>query len=266
MSELPLEVLFERSDLPRFDLPEEISSAYGGSLGFDTPCVIANFVTSKDGVVALAADTESGALVSGGSDADHFVMGLLRACADVVMVGAGTFRKAGKDGFDAASIYPSMASSFEGVRKRLTFAPRPRFVVVTASGAIEPAPVLDGGLVLTTGRGAPALRARVSASTQVVALSPDRLRMVDVVAFLRSEGARIVLSEGGPSLFAELVGARAIDELFVTTSPRLFGRFAGDGRKSLADGLDLGGVPMDLLSLRRTGSYLFTRYALPRKS
>jgi hypothetical protein len=49
----PLELLFEHSDLPRFELPSELIASYGGTLGFESPCVYANFVASLDGVVAL---------------------------------------------------------------------------------------------------------------------------------------------------------------------------------------------------------------------
>ena len=50
------------------------------------------------------------------------------------------------------------------------------------------------------------------------------------------------------------------DEIFLTLSPRLFGRWHGDARKALAEGRDLGGMPLELLSLRRHGSHLFLRY------
>src|SRR6266436_3918780 len=46
-----------------------------------------------------------------------------------------------------------------------------------------------------------------------------------------------VLTEGGPSLFSELVRQQLLDQLFITSAPALFGRYAGDERKSLADGL-----------------------------
>ncbi len=60
-----------------------------------------------------------------------------------------------------------------------------------------------------------------------------------------------MLSEGGPSLVADLIHEGVLDELFLTTSPALYGRFPNDGRKSLTNGLDLAGVPLELLSLRR---------------
>ncbi|HVW30285.1 MAG TPA: dihydrofolate reductase family protein [Polyangiaceae bacterium] len=258
----PLETLFERTDLPRFDLPPSLQQAYGGAIGFRKPCVFANFVTSVDGVVALPEPTESGHIISKSSRADRFVMGLLRACADTVMVGAGTFRKTRGARFRADAIYPDGAAAFAELRARLGLAPAPRFVVVTRSGNIDTGePALDGALVVTSRAGEAALRGRVSPNTEVVALGADTLLLADVVALLRKRGAESLLTEGGPSFFAEAASARLVDELFVTTSPALFGRFTNDRRKSLADGMDLGGLPMELVSAKRHGSYLFLRYA-----
>ena len=57
------------------------------------PCVIGNFVTTLDGVVSLNVPANPVAARSVGSDQhDRMVMGLLRAVADVVIVGAGTLR------------------------------------------------------------------------------------------------------------------------------------------------------------------------------
>src|ERR1700749_3234995 len=95
---------YEREGLPGFGLPAELAEAYGGDLGFEGPRVVANFVASVDGVLALPAEAEAGGLISQGSEADRFVMGLLRACAGAVLVGAETFRK-GEGLWDAASIY-----------------------------------------------------------------------------------------------------------------------------------------------------------------
>ena len=121
------------------------------------------------------------------------------------------------------------------------------------------------GLIATTvaafllpGWALPALAAAVV----LIALSSGPLQLGEVRKWLDDEGRRLVLTEGGPSLMAELVRDRVLDELFVTTSPTLFGRFRNDGRKSLTNGLDLGGVPLELMSLRRHGSYLFSRYAV----
>lgn len=61
----------------------------------DRPTVIANFVSTVDGVVAFdVIGSSGGGEISGFFAADRFVMGLLRAMADVVLVGAGTVRAA----------------------------------------------------------------------------------------------------------------------------------------------------------------------------
>ena len=261
-----LETIFEHAALPRYDLPSSLVERYGGALGFTAPCTLANFVASVDGVVALAGEGESGQVISGRSAADRFVMGLLRACADTVLIGAGTFRKASGHLWRAEVIFPEEAEAFAELRRRLGLGPHPSFVVVSGSGAVDAAePALDGALIVTSHSGASRLRTRVSGSTRVVVLG-DEVRMSDVVALLRSEGARMLLTEGGPSLFAELVHARLVDELFLTSSPSLFGRYPNDGRKSVTNGLDLARVPMELFGVKRAGSHLFLRYGLPARS
>ena len=45
-------------------------------IGFEEPCLYANFVETADGVVAIPALPQSNKLIAGGSLADRFVMGL----------------------------------------------------------------------------------------------------------------------------------------------------------------------------------------------
>src|SRR5688572_17832798 len=86
----PLELLYEADGLPRFELPDELAEAYAGTLGFEEPCLFDNFVSSADGVVAIPSVPQSNKVIAGGSATDRFVMGLLRACADVLVIGSGT--------------------------------------------------------------------------------------------------------------------------------------------------------------------------------
>ena len=72
----PIELLFERDGLPRFDLPAALATSYGGDFGLARPALYANFVSAVDGVVALPGPGESGGVVSGASEPDRFVMGL----------------------------------------------------------------------------------------------------------------------------------------------------------------------------------------------
>ena len=95
----PLETLYgrekdtESKDLP---LPPDLLTLYG-RLQFPPhphqPYIIGNFVTTLDGVVSLSIPGHAGGGdISGFNQHDHLVMGLLRALADAVIVGAGTLR------------------------------------------------------------------------------------------------------------------------------------------------------------------------------
>ena len=257
----PLDLLFERPDLPRLALPAALSEAYGGGFGLESPRVVANFVASADGVVALPDAEESGGIVSGGAAADRFVMGLLRGCATAIVVGAGTFRKATDDAFTAESIYPGAASLFTAARRALGLETKPRVFVVTDSGMIDlRAAARVDATIVTAGRGAAHLQSQATSPPRMLRVPGEHARIEDVVAALRRETSGVLLTEGGPTFFAELVKAGAVDELFVTTSPFLFGRKDGDGRRGLTDGLDLERTELSLSSVRRHGSLLFSRY------
>jgi riboflavin biosynthesis pyrimidine reductase len=265
----PLERLFEREGLPAFGLPAALAAIYGGDFGVPRPVLYANFVSSIDGVVALATDAESGKLISGGNEADRFVMGLLRAVADAVLVGAGTFRKVTRALWHADSIYPPAGELFADLRRKLGLRPHPLLVVVTASGEIDRRhPALEDALIITTPTGEERLRGALPAGARIVVAEAQHIRGRALLDRLRAEGLQAILTEGGPSLAGELFREGLVDELFLTVSPRLFGREAGDGRKSLVDGADLTtavagqltGTSLALAGLRRHESYLFLRY------
>jgi riboflavin biosynthesis pyrimidine reductase len=261
-----LELLFDEATLSGRSFDGALSTAYGGgSLAFARPRLIANFVSSLDGVVALASEGDSGKLISQNNAADRFVMGLLRMLADAVVVGAGTLRRSPGHLWRATTIYPAAAAEFELSRRTLGLSEHPTFCVISASGNLDVKhPALDGALIATTLAGKRQLGTRVPSSCRVEVFEGATVELGQVIALLRSEGKGLVLTEGGPSLFAEIVGLGLLDELFLTTSPTLFGRYAADSRKSLADGLNLAGTSLELLSVRRHESHLFLRYALAK--
>src|SRR6202012_4423786 len=82
-------------------LPPGLRDLYDGNLHFgavpaDRPFVVANFVSTLDGVVSYEIkDQAGGSTISGMDPADHFIMGLLRASVDAIMVGARTVQDAG---------------------------------------------------------------------------------------------------------------------------------------------------------------------------
>jgi riboflavin biosynthesis pyrimidine reductase len=267
----PLRALDERAGLPQLELPAELRRLYGGGIGFDGPRVYANFVETIDGVVAMPSIERSNAIVSDESEADRFVMGLLRALADAVVVGSGTILAAATGTWRADKVFPAAADAFAELRRTLGKSDHPAVAIVTAGGSFDPThPILEtGAIVLTTGRAAASIRASVPGATEVVAVNDgDWVDPAAALAALRARGHELVLSEGGPMLFTSLVAAGLVDELFLTVSPLLAGR-AGVPRLSLADGAELlpdVRVAGDLMSIRRHGDHLFLRYALSSPS
>ncbi len=77
-------------------LPPGLHHLYGGDLHFpeasaSRPYVIGNFVATLDGVVSYQILGKSGGgEISGHDDGDRFIMGLLRASADAVLIASGT--------------------------------------------------------------------------------------------------------------------------------------------------------------------------------
>jgi riboflavin biosynthesis pyrimidine reductase len=268
MATIPLDLLFEKEGLLSYDLPENLERRYAGKLGFQAARLYANFVSSLDGVTALEGETHSSQMISGKSEADRFVMGLLRACADAVLIGAGTLRAAPDSLWTPAHIYPDAAGEFAELRRNLGLTDVPRLVVLTARGELNThhRALQAGALVITTSLGATRLANRLSASSTVTALGNGQaINLADVIAALRSEGHEMILSEGGPTVIGGLLEAGSLDELFLTMSPILAGRSAADGRAGLVEGIELlpsQSILGDLLSVRRNESHLFLRYAI----
>jgi riboflavin biosynthesis pyrimidine reductase len=263
----PFEVLFE-AELPSYALPEKLGRLYG-PLGFAGRVVYSNFVSSVDGVVTLGSGVSAGSVISGKNQADRFLMGLLRACADAVVIGAGTMRATPGHLWTPAHVFPDLAAEFAALRKTLGLSAQPRLVLLTATGDLDfkhPA-LVNGAIVLTTKAVADQIGKRLPPASEVIALGAGKtLRIEHAFGELPKMGFDVVLTEGGPSLMGELVKAGLVDEMFLTLSPVLAGRNK-ERRLGMLEGVELlPKVPVwsRLLSVRRSGDFLFLRYALPR--
>jgi riboflavin biosynthesis pyrimidine reductase len=267
----PLEPLFETLELPEFDLPAGLAEAYGGPLGFSEPRLYANFVASLDGVASIPGEVQSNRMISAQSEADRFVMGLLRACADAVLVGAGTMLGSPRTLWTAEHAYPPAAPLYGELRRSRRRPPRPTLAVLSGSGSVDPRhPAFEeGSFVLTSEHGAARLRRRLpDATTVLVAGAEAPIDPAVAVEALRRRGHELIVSEGGPTAFGALVAAGLVDELFLTTSPLLAGRSSGSSRPALvehAEFLPAMSVEGKLLTLRRARSHLFARYQLSRR-
>jgi riboflavin biosynthesis pyrimidine reductase len=263
----PLRVLCEEDGLPRWQVPDILAGLYGGAIGFEEPCLVANFVASLDGVVALPGVPRSHALVADESEADRFVLALLRACADAILVGPGTLRASPRGTWRVDRAFPAAAPALAELRAARGRPTQPSLAVVTSGRSFDAAhPALAAGaLVVTTEEAAAALRAAAPATVEVVAAgSGQAVDPAAALALLRERGFRVVLSEAGPRLFGSLLAAGLVDELFLTVSPLVAGRSAAP-RLALVEGLELlpgKRVAGRLRSVRAHGSHLFLRYGL----
>jgi riboflavin biosynthesis pyrimidine reductase len=261
-----LERLYAVAGLPSIEFPQGLARRYDGVLAFEGPCVFANFVSSIDGIVALPSIQASPSVISRKSEADRFVMGLLRASADIVLVGAGTLRAEPEHRWTPEFVFPPAAEDYMRLRTALHLGAEPRLAVLTSSGDVDAEiPALQGAMVLTTRSGVERLERRGPIPAEVVQVDGDKGVDLDTALHaLRSRGMRMILSEGGPTVLGQLLRLRLLDELFLTISPVLMGRTPSEVRLGLAEGVDLlpQGEPTEVLSVHRHGSHLFLRYSL----
>src|ERR1700729_50285 len=147
-------------------LPEGLRARYDGDLSFplapqERPYCIANFVSTLDGVVSFnMPDQSEGAQISKSNEEDRFIMGLLRASADAVLVGSGTLQAAGAAGtWLPESVCPPAKDLYRTYRTEVLGKPEyPLVVVVTGTGGVDLASAVfhtprTRVLILTTERG-----------------------------------------------------------------------------------------------------------------
>jgi riboflavin-specific deaminase-like protein len=210
------------------------------------PFLATNFATTLDGRAAIGG-------VSGpiGSDADTAMLAGLRTRFDAVMIGAGTMR---------AERYGRLAARQEtrDRRERLGLTADPLVVIV--SGRLDlpwDAPLFtEGGrvLILTASEVEPP---ETATSLRVVRYE-DRVDPAEALRYLRGEGGiRALLCEGGPRLHAQLQAAGLVDELFLTTAPKLSG---GAAAPSMIEGELPAVVGLEMAWLLEEEGELFARY------
>lgn len=215
------------------------------------PYTMVNFVASADGRATFRG--RSGQL---GDEGDKRMFHGLREQADAVMVGTGTLR---------VERYGRMLRKAERRERRVALgrSAEPLACIVTRSGEL-PAdiPMLAE----------PEARVVVFAPTEIdldafaaqltlVRLDPGEMTLSTVMRILRTEhDVRLLLCEGGPTLFGALLHEQLVDELFLTLAPKLTGGGTGSAITAgaeLAEPAAL--VPVWLLE---RGGAIYARYAL----
>jgi riboflavin biosynthesis pyrimidine reductase len=231
------------------ELPaEELAEAYRLPPG---RALRVNFIASLDGAVAV--DGRSGGL---GTPGDRQVFTVLRALADVVLVGHGTA---------AAEGYRPMAADSAVGRLRTSLG-RPAtapIAVVSRRASLAPGDRLavPPTVLVTCAAADPARReALADAGVDVLVHGEDDVDLPAALDALADRGLEQVTCEGGPALFRAALAAGLVDELDLSIAPALVG---GAARLLGAQPLPDAARPRLRQVLEEDG-VLFTRYALPR--
>lgn len=235
----------------------------------DRPYVYVNFVTSRDGRVSFNIPGHmGGGDVSRRNLNDRWLMGLLRARADGVLVGATSLLWAGNHIWTPEAVFPEDAAAWADLRLSEGRTPQPLQVVITRSGKVDaiPAPVFNTPelpvLLATTRQGLANLGLLHELAPHVAVYAPDdTLDLATLFRYLHTTyGVRTLLSEAGPQVYGSLQAAQLVDDEFVTLSPILIGNSAEEQRPGLVEGVAFGYADppsSKLLSVHQSGDYLF---------
>jgi riboflavin-specific deaminase-like protein len=228
--------------------PGDLVAAY--EYPADIRWVRANMVTSLDGA-AQGWNGRSGTL---SSPADKDVFAMLRALADVILVGAGTARV---EKYGPAEPQPEYAAH----RRALGQRPTPPIAVVSARLELDPRGPLFSGvgeptLVLTAEHAPEDRLAELAELAEVIVVGEDRVDLSRALDALVERGHNRVLCEGGPLLLGQLVAAGLLDELCLTFAPLL----RGGGADRALNGPTGSDVPMRLAHILEEDNNLISRW------
>lgn len=274
------QVLFDHAE--RSALLDPVYAPYG-KLGFPAPpagrpWIFANFVQTVDGIVSLLGADPSGSDIAQ-SPEDRWLMDLLRAHADGILLGVGTLLEETRLGRPRprGPVFRIMDSTLGELRKRLRSGPE-RNIFVTATGRLhladhnvfdEDAPV--EAFVITSPHGFLGMMEQTSTTHPHVKLlvagtGPDVDLLAAVQLLRERHGVEYLLCEGGPSFYGAVLRHGLIDEKFLTVAPFEVGQqVPGEGtalRPTIAfhEGFrKQDAVRWEWLSCRRVGNHQFHR-------
>ena len=276
----PFELFFEENEKSaseiHLSLPDEFRAVYRGDwlVPQDSQYRYSNFVMSHDGKTSFSVHGhEGGGDISGFNRHDQWFMGLARARADAVMVGANTLRSEPEHKWTAEFIFPSDSAAFQRLRESEGRSKFPLQVMVTRSGDINPDAAIfsDSSLeviIATTQKSAARIDSLNLSNSKTLVVGESDVDLRALNSTLLSEyGVKTMLCEGGPKFYGSMIVERQIDEEFLTMSPVMVGASSNIYRPGLVDGIALepgnnfGGT---LKSVRRAGNMLFLRTRFSR--
>jgi riboflavin biosynthesis pyrimidine reductase len=276
------EILFDDGEPSR---GEHSALAPYGELGFPSPppnrpWIYSNFVQSLDGIASFKGRHPLGSDISQSAE-DRWLMDLLRAHADAIILGVNTLIEETRVTSGRGPVYRIENAALSDLRRKLGRGKEINiFVTATANLDLDAYRVFDGDLVETiivTTRDGQGMftKNHPSKKTEIVAVGEGTL--VDLpraMEILRAQfGIQYLLCEGGPTLYGHMSRASLIDEKFITVSPIEIGLLALPGQSVLrpttfmAPGFTKEDAPWwRWMSCRRAGDHQFSRYRRIRKS
>jgi len=184
----------------------------------DRPRIVANFAITADGKVSTRNRTPSG--FTSAEDKRRFRE--IRSQGDAVLVGAGT----------AAADHMTMGLSDLSLRKAREArgqSAEPLRVVVSNSGRLDPKLKIFGYsssplVIFSTARMPQTTQAKLAPLCDLWLFDEGMVDLAAMLAILRKDyKVRNLVCEGGPTLFRSLVEIDALDELYLTWAPVVFG-------------------------------------------
>ena len=288
------EVLFDHAEPS--PVPDDALSGYG-NLGFpapscDRPWIYSNFVQSLDGIVSLLGKYSSGGEIAQ-SQGDRWLMDLLRAYADGVLMGMNTLREEQhlRGPASRGIVFQVVEPALQRLREKLGRG-RQRNIFVTSGRdlSLSQFKAFDGDVVDAVIVTSPNGAARLSAPAThphvkvISAGDGDTLDLPAVICQLRTQlGIEYLLCEGGPTLYGTLARADLVDEKFNTVAPVEVGHLVPPEQERLPH--EQGVNPLvrptvfagpgftretmtrwTWLSSRKSGDHQFNRYRRVRQS
>jgi riboflavin biosynthesis pyrimidine reductase len=251
------DLLFEDGDDEGRGLPPALQRVYGGDwlVPEAAPYVYSNFVVSRDGRVSFRVPGHlGGGPVAGFDRRDQWLMGLLRARADAVLIGDATLAAEPEHLWTAEGVFPDEAKAWRELREAEGRQEQPLVVVLSLDGELPP----DAEILARD-------------DLEVLVATPDEgddaVDLRTLAASLGARGVRTLLCEGGPRVYGSLISSGLGFDEFLTLSPLVLGESSdGPPRPSLVEGTAFapGATPSSrLLSVRRGGDYLYLRSRYP---
>lgn len=189
----------------------------------DRPYMFTSFVGSIDGKIIVK---EKGYWPIGSKkDYDYFTY--LRAHADAIVDAKNTAMQFGK--YTIRTIHDEQ---YEGYRREIGKEGTPEFIILTTSPDEELASKLknDHGYkptILTNTSSEVTENVSEVFNIEKVTQGSGHVQVSELITYLNSKGYTNVFVDGGPTLIAQLLQEKALDEVHLTIAPKIFGSAPG---------------------------------------